>query len=903
MLLSISFVSAVKSEAAGAGFHPILYTSTISPLNTGANLISIAITSSPYLNFAQSSSPNMAGDYGIFPSSDGAQTAKSIYIYGGTGNATKPEGNIILSYTGSSIRGKVGIGKSDPSERLDVAGNVKSSGNITSLGSVTATTFYGDGSQLTGINSSLWTAITNGLYYGSSYKIYIANTASGSFSIYPGVAASTDYGKNIAIIGGEGGPANPPSIPDQGDGGNVYVYGGNGGFPGNVVLAYNGTAQVGAVAVGKSSPSYSLDVAGTVAATTFRGSGYQLTNLPWTRYTGGLYYGASSILVNDGNEPLYVHAGGTQWITSNAYYNGTSGAWQRFKSGIASAVSFSDSQIRISMAQTGVAGSAVDWSASKGINIFSDGAVYADKLCLQGCCISSWADASSCIPNTAPPSVPQNLVVVNNIRFWNSAGLHITWAPPVTPNGEITEYIVQKRIGGVWTQIYSTVTNSNFIFGNYPYEYYDWVFSYDSDHEYRVAAVNSYGQSAWTDSISVTLYCPTSCDEFTDGYPGYTCGDISVPGCEATMTPTVSCGTCNVGYICSNDPYFTCSGGGSGGGGCPSYEECYGSCDLGSAGASCSYLWGDGSECSASGCIDPASSSCSGTCTNIGSGGACNICYGTCFVEDTPVTLADGTKRAIQDLKVGDQIIGWNETTDSLMNATIKQVLIHEFTPATLKSIDKIEFSSGEILEATDNHPIYVRDKGWVDVKDLVEGDVVLRTVNGERNDVTVVAIIRDYTVAGVVYNLETTAHTYIANDIVVHNKCLLGDSLLYTKDGVKTISTLVPGDFVEGNVDGVKTFVRVTNVYKKSWIGSLEGVIISTKNGRVITATQNHEFSTEVGKYVLAESLTVGDNIIAEDGLEDEIVSIVSTDVSDEFVWDIETTAGNYYANGLLVR
>ncbi|PIN81156.1 hypothetical protein COV13_02170, partial [Candidatus Woesearchaeota archaeon CG10_big_fil_rev_8_21_14_0_10_32_9] len=124
LLLSISFVSAVKSEAAGAGFHPILYTSTISPLNTGANLISIAITSSPYLNFAQSSSPNMAGDYGIFPSSDGAQTAKSIYIYGGTGNATKPEGNIILSYTGSSIRGKVGIGKSDPSERLDVAGNV-----------------------------------------------------------------------------------------------------------------------------------------------------------------------------------------------------------------------------------------------------------------------------------------------------------------------------------------------------------------------------------------------------------------------------------------------------------------------------------------------------------------------------------------------------------------------------------------------------------------------------------------------------------------------------------------------------------------------------------------------------------------------------------------------------------
>jgi len=892
----MSFVSAVRSEAAASGFHSILYTSTISPMNAGAYSIAFSLYSTPILTIMQAASGSVAGDYAIFTGSAGVNRASSIYIYGGTGNATLPQGNIILANSGSSPRGKVGIGTQAPSEILDVAGNIKSSANIT------AAHFIGDGSYLTGINPGVWTAFTNGIYYGSSYKLYIAQATSGSFSIYPGVASSANQGKDMALVGGEGGPASPPALPDQGDGGNVYVYGGSGSVSGNVVLAHNGTAQVGAVAIGKSSPSYTLDVAGTVAATEFKGNGYKLTNLPWTRYNGGLYYGASSILVNDGDEPLYVHAGGTQWISSNAYYDLSSGSWKRFKSGVASAISFSDSQIRISLAQTGVAGSAVDWGASQGISIFSDGSVYADRLCLQGCCISSWAEASSCIPNTSQPSVPQNLVVVNSARYWNSASFHITWAPPVTPNGDITEYILQKRINGVWTQIYSTVANSTLIFGNYPYEYYDWVFSYNSDHEYRVAAVNAHGQSPWTDSISLTLYCPTSCDDFTDGYPGYTCGTIGVPGCETAFTPSVECGTCSTGYVCSNAPYFTCAGGGNGGSGCPTYEECYGACDLGSAGASCSDLWGDGSVCSESGCVDPTSSSCTGTCTGVGTGGACNICYGTCFVEGTPVTLADGTKRAIQDLKVGDQIVGWNETTDSLMNATIKQVLMHEFTPTTLKSIDKIEFSSGEILEATDNHPIYVRNKGWVDVKDLVEGDVVLRTVNGERDEVTVVAIIRDYTVAGVVYNLETTAHTYIANDIVVHNKCLLGDSILNTHDGAKVISALVPGDFVEGNIGGVKTFVKVTNVYKKSWLGSLEGVVISTKSGRIITATQNHEFSTDSG-YVLAEKLSVGDSILADNGLNDEIVRIASTNIVDDFVWDIETTAGNYYANGLLVR
>ena len=49
--------------------------------------------------------------------------------------------------------GNVGIGTSSPSTNLDVIGNTRITGNITSLSYITASTYYGDGSNLTGIET------------------------------------------------------------------------------------------------------------------------------------------------------------------------------------------------------------------------------------------------------------------------------------------------------------------------------------------------------------------------------------------------------------------------------------------------------------------------------------------------------------------------------------------------------------------------------------------------------------------------------------------------------------------------------------------------------------------------------------------------------------------------------
>ena len=55
--------------------------------------------------------------------------------------------------------GNVGIGTNDPSAKLDVNGNVK------------ATSFIGDGSQLTGISTGKWSDVSGGISYGNNVSI------------------------------------------------------------------------------------------------------------------------------------------------------------------------------------------------------------------------------------------------------------------------------------------------------------------------------------------------------------------------------------------------------------------------------------------------------------------------------------------------------------------------------------------------------------------------------------------------------------------------------------------------------------------------------------------------------------------------------------------------------------
>ncbi|MGL6229402.1 MAG: recombinase RecA [Culicoidibacterales bacterium] len=95
------------------------------------------------------------------------------------------------------------------------------------------------------------------------------------------------------------------------------------------------------------------------------------------------------------------------------------------------------------------------------------------------------------------------------------------------------------------------------------------------------------------------------------------------------------------------------------------------------------------------------------------------VVSGGCVVEDTMITLADGTKKAVQDIQVGEYLktmVGHN-------------VVTHTWNPDTLEVGEpdcyEIEFMDGYKVTCSDTHRFLVMQKDiptWVEAKDLVAG-------------------------------------------------------------------------------------------------------------------------------------------------------------------------------------
>jgi len=141
-------------------------------------------------------------------------------------------------------------------------------------------------------------------------------------------------------------------------------------------------------------------------------------------------------------------------------------------------------------------------------------------------------------------------------------------------------------------------------------------------------------------------------------------------------------------------------------------------------------------------------------------------CVGNSFAPQTKVLMADGSTKPIASVHTGDQVMAYDPETGERGPREVTFLIIGQ----GLKQLVDIEVD-GQVITATDKHPIWVEDSGWVDAKDLRPGDVVLRS---EGSPATVHAV-RHYTQLHRVFNLTVEGiHTYyvFAGDeaILVHN-------------------------------------------------------------------------------------------------------------------------------------
>ncbi len=141
-----------------------------------------------------------------------------------------------------------------------------------------------------------------------------------------------------------------------------------------------------------------------------------------------------------------------------------------------------------------------------------------------------------------------------------------------------------------------------------------------------------------------------------------------------------------------------------------------------------------------------------------------------CFVAGTKVDMADGTKKVIENIAVGDEVMALGDIVD-------KVSYVHD-----IPEDNRHLWTINNRITATDSHAFLTKD-GWksnnselsnkvyntygIDVKDLQVGDELITNDGVEK--VTTLESEKDFVK---VYNFTTSnTHTYMVDGVVSHNK------------------------------------------------------------------------------------------------------------------------------------
>lgn len=146
-------------------------------------------------------------------------------------------------------------------------------------------------------------------------------------------------------------------------------------------------------------------------------------------------------------------------------------------------------------------------------------------------------------------------------------------------------------------------------------------------------------------------------------------------------------------------------------------------------------------------------------------------CARNSFPGGTRVLMADGTRRPIRDVRVGDLVLAGDPDTGGLIPQPVTDTFRHD----TAHLID-VTVAGGGVLTSTAGHRVYVTGRGWVTVSDLRTGDA-LRTSDGSVRTVTAL-LDREGLAPREVYDLTVDSlHTFFvrpqggrATDVLVHN-------------------------------------------------------------------------------------------------------------------------------------
>lgn len=136
----------------------------------------------------------------------------------------------------------------------------------------------------------------------------------------------------------------------------------------------------------------------------------------------------------------------------------------------------------------------------------------------------------------------------------------------------------------------------------------------------------------------------------------------------------------------------------------------------------------------------------------------------SCFVAGTTITMRDGELKNIEDVVVGDDVLSYNEEHDFNESGIVGDLKSHE-----VESVIRLTLDNETVIITTEEHPFFVKGKGWVKAGELKPLDECKKSDGSDALVSTVEVLNEKHTV----YNLLNVSshHNFYANGILVHNK------------------------------------------------------------------------------------------------------------------------------------
>jgi hypothetical protein len=187
-----------------------------------------------------------------------------------------------------------------------------------------------------------------------------------------------------------------------------------------------------------------------------------------------------------------------------------------------------------------------------------------------------------------------------------------------------------------------------------------------------------------------------------------------------------------------------------------------------------------------------------------------------CFPAGTPVSMADGSFKAIETLDAGDEVLSYDVAAQSQTSSRVGKlgVFIRD-------NMCTLTFEGGKILKVTDDHPLYTKG-GWksinphntlkaygTEASELAVGDEILTDANTWLRVASFSIERGEFTTYSAV-DVEPY-HNFYADGILAHNRggdtlpttdcggacCFLAGTPISTPDGYRPIEEVEAGDVV----------------------------------------------------------------------------------------------------------